>query len=62
MISIITVKGAGEYGVETFEKEMDVRLVYRDDSREVLPRGAVGGAWRLVFLPPLPMEPSVDDP
>ena len=60
-ISVVAVQVDGRYRGEPFSQEVEVRLAYRDGPRDVLPRGAKGGAWRLVFLPPLPTTDSLDD-
>jgi hypothetical protein len=60
-ISVVTVRVDGRYHGEQFDQEVDVRLVYGDSDREVLPRGAEGGAWRLFFLPSLPTDPLDDE-
>jgi hypothetical protein len=60
-ISVIGLQVRGQYHDEPFDHELELRLVFKGNEQDVLPPGAHGGTWRLVFMPALPTDPEDDD-
>ncbi|WP_394829294.1 hypothetical protein [Pendulispora albinea] len=56
-ISLVSVQVRGQFRDQPFDREFELRLVYRGEDRSFLPGGAPGGAWRIFFLPDLPSAP-----